>query len=306
MIQVSILIVNYNTVDLTLNCLESIYRWTSGITFEVVLVDNNSHDDSVKKIREKFPEVTIIASKENVGFGKANNLAAANATGEFLFLINTDITFIQNSVKLIYDFYNNNYSSLAIGSLGGLLYDINMNLEGCGSNFPTASSIIRTKFKKLPFFNRFLDDHQVGNLWKTNEVFFEVDYVMGADLFIKKELFDKLNGFDPYFFMYFEETDLAIRLKNCSLRNYIVTDIKLIHSAVLHKDEIVKKPFKNFWLRMTIKTSEVYYVKKNFSKSFPSYVLADIFFCFLSIFKSKFSFKENIQFFIKSLKLYFK
>lgn len=299
---ISIIIVNYNTVDLTLNCLQSIYQHTKGVDFEIILVDNASTDDSVSRIKSDFPAVVLIESPDNLGFGRANNLAIKQAKGEFLFLVNTDITFIQNSVKKLLDFYLENHKKLNIGSLGGLLLNIDRVVEGAGSSFPTAESIITDKLRsmKLSRSPRIRQESK----WNFASTFFEVDYVMGADLFIKHSLFNEVGGFDPYFFMYFEETDMSMRLAKQGYKNYIVNDVKIIHSEILKAGDVKVKPFKNNWLRKVVKKSESYYVKKNFRGSYAKYIMVDMLYLVGIFLKSRYTFRENVDFFKESIKNY--
>ena len=114
---VSIIIINYNTKLLTLDCLKSIYQHTKDIDFEVIVVDNASSDGSAEAIRESFPIVKVIEPNENLGFGRANNLGAKYAKGEYLFLLNSDTLLIENSIKKLYDFYIENEEKLHIGVL---------------------------------------------------------------------------------------------------------------------------------------------------------------------------------------------
>ena len=109
---VSIIIVNYNTKQLTLNCLKSIYEYTKDIDFEIIVVDNASSDGSVEAIRESFPIVNVIGSNENLGFGRANNLGAKYAQGKYLFLLNSDTLLIENSIKKLYDFRARQHNSV--------------------------------------------------------------------------------------------------------------------------------------------------------------------------------------------------
>ena len=102
--RVSIIIVNYKTKDLTLQCLDSVFQWTSGVEYEIILVDNHSEDGSVKKIRESYPNIKVIENKENQGFGRANNIGAKVAIGRYLFLLNSDTILVENVVKSFYDF----------------------------------------------------------------------------------------------------------------------------------------------------------------------------------------------------------
>lgn len=301
---ISIIIINYNTKALLINCLRSIIEFTENISYEIIVVDNASKDDSVEQVEKHFPEVKIIKLSQNIGFGNANNIAAKEAKGEFLFLINSDITFIENSCEKFLRFYNNNHQELRIGSLGCLLLDINKKINGAGSKFPNVSSIIKNKLRFLPFYNKFFPREKEENYWHINREYFEVDYVMGADFFIKKELFLKMGGFDSYYFMYFEETDLSLKLVENNYKNYIYNETKIIHSDILSPEEIKPRVVTSDKLRNIIHRSEIYYVKKNYKKNYILYLVIDIFilpFIFLS---KNYTFKENFNYIKNTFKCY--
>ena len=124
---VSIIIVNYNTKHLLEDCLSSLYALTQSIDFEVIVVDNASSDDSETYITRKFPQVKWINSGENIGFGRANNLGAKYADGKYLFLLNSDTLLLNNAIKAFYD-YAETHSEEQIGALGCWLVDSNHNL----------------------------------------------------------------------------------------------------------------------------------------------------------------------------------
>src|SRR5690348_12526562 len=132
---VSIIIVNYNTKDLLSNCIGSIYSNTKDVDFEIIIVDNASIDGSQELIKEKFPEVVLIESEVNLGFGKANNLGAEFAKGDYLFLLNSDTILQNNAVFYFLDFYKKN-NNLNIGCLGGMLVDENGEIIHSAEQFP--------------------------------------------------------------------------------------------------------------------------------------------------------------------------
>ena len=105
---VSVIIVNYNTVELTKQCILSIYNQTKDVNFEIIVVDNNSEDNSVKIIENNFPQVILINNSDNIGFGRANNLGVEIAKGKYIFFLNSDTILLNNAIKIFVDYMRKN------------------------------------------------------------------------------------------------------------------------------------------------------------------------------------------------------
>ena len=126
-IQVSVIIVSYNTKELTINTIKSVIDKTENVDYEIIVVDNDSKDGSVEELKKTFQDkITIIEPKENLGFGRANNLGIKYAKGEYVFLLNPDTELINNAIKIFYDYMEQNKQ---VGICGGNLYDKNNNPE---------------------------------------------------------------------------------------------------------------------------------------------------------------------------------
>ena len=120
--QVSVIIVNFNTRELLRNCLNSIYSQTKDISFEVIVSDNGSVDGSVEMLRSDFPQVILVDNKANLGFGTANNKGLDVAKGEFVFYLNSDTLLLNNAIKIFYDYWKQ-HESEQLGALGCNLVD---------------------------------------------------------------------------------------------------------------------------------------------------------------------------------------
>ncbi|MDD2493683.1 MAG: glycosyltransferase family 2 protein [Tissierellia bacterium] len=229
-IDVSIIIVSFNTKHLTLKCIESIIDHTIGIKYEIIVVDNASIDGSVEAIKAKFPIVSIIDSGENIGFGRANNLGVESAKGKYLFFLNSDCILIENAIMKMYDYFEKQNSlNNSIGAIGCYLLDSENNLNTSYKRFPTPGLLVGSRILDLVnrvFKTKFVTK-QVSNYTINRKG--EVDFITGADLFILNDIFTSLNGFDPSFFMYYEETDLQKRMSNKSLKRIILKDVNIIH-----------------------------------------------------------------------------
>ena len=202
---VSIIIVNYNTMQLTKNCIDSIVEYTKNITIEIIVVDNNSTDESIEELSNDN-RICFIESGYNLGFGRANNLGLNIAKGKYIFFLNSDTILLNNAIKIMFDFMEENSHKLRIGALGTILLDENHNKNHSFASFPKigkqlydewADHIIKIFGKKIDRLDRKI---QID----PNMFFFPVDYVTGADILVRKDVLDQYGAFDPSFFMYYE------------------------------------------------------------------------------------------------------
>lgn len=220
---VSIIIVNYNTKALTLQCIDSIYRKTERVSYEIIVVDNASSDGSAAEIRKLYLKVIVITSDVNLGFGKANNLGAERATGKYLFLLNSDTLLVNNAIHILFHFLESHSN---VGVCGGNLFNKEMKLTHSHVILmPGLLDELNSLFLSIPL--RLLYGNKRN--YNPTKAPLEVAYVTGADLMISRSLFEKLNGFDPDFFMYYEETELCLRVKNEDLQIINVPDSEIIH-----------------------------------------------------------------------------
>ena len=255
--KISIILVNYNTKELTLQTIRSIYEMTKEIEFEIIVVDNNSHDGSIMAIKENFKNVIVIENPLNSGFGIANNIGSEVALGEYLFFLNTDTILLNNAVKILADFLDENQN---IGAVGGNLYTKDLNpATSINRIFPGILSELDTFLFNIPskiIFNKsvFFNYSDLPIVFKGN--------ISGADLMIRKELFEKVGKFDKDFFMYYEETELLYRV--CKQRYALTSlpDAKIIHleGASEERKEIShKRSFDSKW-KYFIKTNKTKWI----------------------------------------------
>lgn len=289
MVQVSVIIVNYNTKQMTNECIESIIAYTNGLNYEIILVDNGSSDGS-KEFFEKKEGIVYIYSNENLGFGRANNLGAEKATGNYLFLLNSDTLLFDNSIKKMLDFFTLNQNVLKIGALGCILIDDNKSMINSGGFFPCSKNYIKSFFRiPVPIFSISLkEEYQL------------IDFVTGADLMIDKDLFKKIGGFDENFFLYYEETDLQKRIADLGYQNYLLTTTNIIH---LEGGSDLGGKTSNF-KRIVIHESRNRYLSKHDKKYYKKYVIVDFFMNIARFIISDYTLKEKITFFKANLKSY--
>lgn len=224
---VSVIIVNYNTMEITLNCINSIFEHTKDISFEVILVDNASTDGS-KEYFEKDTRVVYVYNDENIGFGRANNIGYTYAKGKYLFFLNSDTTLLNNALKMFFIHAERRKNVDAI--YGTILLDVNNNVNSSYGQFYTWKEhllgLIELYFGKFKFIkNKYLFKRKEFGFVNDEML---VDWIIGADLFIPRLIFDKIH-FNPAFFMYCEEVYLQYKLKKMNISSIIIRTPKIIH-----------------------------------------------------------------------------
>ena len=264
---VSIIIVNYNTMDLTRNCLKSVFEQTKDISFEVIVSDNGSNDGSIEMIKSEFPQVVLIENNANLGFGAANNRGLKMTKGKYIFYLNSDTVLLNNAVKNFFDYWENSPKKEKIGALGCVLQDENGNLIHSGGEFPKYNSICKERFSELihsrakylllKLYLEKLYRFSRKEIKSERVIHGEVDYVTGADLFM---LNDSFAEFDERFVLYYEETDLQKNLRNqTGKKSLLISEPKIIH--LLHKGRTEKIRFETF-STFHNKVSSVLYFEK--------------------------------------------
>lgn len=219
---VSIIIINYNTKELTLNCIKSIIDKTKDINYEIILVDNNSTDGS-KELFSSLDNIAYHYLDVNIGFGRANNYGVKYSKGKYIFFLNPDTILMNNAIKILYETINNKKE---VGAVGGNLYQEN--------NIPTISF-----FRIFPSFKSEFNSY-LGNVFlklrygksinfNYSKKIINVKYIIGADLMMSKYLFEDLGGFDPSYFMYYEETDLEYRIHKKGFKILNNPNAKIYH-----------------------------------------------------------------------------
>lgn len=220
---ISIIIVNYNTPELVVDCIQSITENTKDIEFEIIVVDNHSSPSDETIIKNQCPDVKYIYLENNFGFGFANNRGSEIANGDYLFFLNSDTIIIDNS---IFELYSYLCQQPNIGVCGGNLFDKDMKpTSSCTRLFPglkyqlsllTGNIFLKFKYGKNLSFN--YSDEAIM-----------VARVSGADMMIKSSLFNEIGRFDEDYFMYSEETDLMYRLGVAGYPSVCINKSKIIH-----------------------------------------------------------------------------
>jgi GT2 family glycosyltransferase len=224
--EVSLIIVSFNTRDVLRESLQSVEREQGNLSLEIFVVDNNSRDGSAEMVEAEFPQVRVLRSQVNLGFGAANNLALELAQGRFVVLLNSDAFLCGNALHLSIQHMN---ESPNVGLAGGRLVGRDLSLQPSARMFPTIFSDflvlsgLADKFPKSRFFGRF------DRTWADPMQPAEVDWVPGAFSIIRAGALRKVGFFDPDFFLYSEEVDLCRRIQDAGYKIMYWPDILVIH-----------------------------------------------------------------------------
>lgn len=207
----SIIIVSYNTRDLTIDCLNSVFDSDTEYTYEVIVVDNDSRDDSVPAIKEQFPQVRLIENHANTGFAKANNQAMEIAHGRYMLLLNSD-TIVQPGTLQTMLAYMEEHPAVGASGCKVILPDGSLD-KACRRGFPTPSASFYYAFGLSRLFpdNPRFNQYHLSYL-DPNDTY-PVDCLVGAFMLLRQETFAQVGGLDETFFMYGEDIDWCYRIK---------------------------------------------------------------------------------------------
>lgn len=284
--KLSIVIVNYNVEHFLEQCLFSVRKAIANIEAEVFVVDNNSVDGSLKMLADKFPEVKVIANKDNVGFSRANNQAIRISTGEYVLLLNPDTVVEDDTFTKTIEFMDSHPDA---GGLGVKMVDGKGRfLPESKRGLPTPATAFYKMFgltKLFPHSKRFAR-YYLGHL--DNDEINEVEILAGAFMLMRRETLDKCGLLDETFFMYGEDIDLSYRITLAGYKNYYYPKTRIIH----YKGESTKKTSVNYVL-VFYKAMEIF-VRKHFAdkgaKTFSFFINLAIYFkAFLALLSQFFS-----------------
>lgn len=257
-IKLSIIIVNYNAEKLLLDCVKSIYKSNNDTTLEVIIVDNDSKDNSRKLISSEYPQVQWVQNTENVGFAKANNQAMKIAKGQYIMLLNNDTVVLDKALDKLVQFLDKNPETAAAGPR---ILNADKSLQlSCRRGLPNAVNSIGY-FSKL--YKVFPNNKALGGYAMTyisDKASHEVECLSGAAMVVRKTVIDKIGGLDENFFMHFEDVDFCLRIGKLGYKLFYVHDSEIIHLKGQSSKLRSKKVIEDF------NNSLLYYYKKNYSK----------------------------------------
>ncbi|MFD0963038.1 glycosyltransferase family 2 protein [Pseudofulvibacter geojedonensis] len=216
--QLSVIILNYNVCSFLELCIKSVKSAIENIEAEIIVIDNNSPDDSCSMVKKLFPEITLIENKENVGFAKANNQGVAIAKGEYVCILNPDTVVANNTFTEILTFAKTKQN---LGIIGCRLID------GTGAFLPESKREVPTPIVSLKKMLGLSESYYASNVQESDVA--KVPILVGAFMLMKKEVYEEVNGFDETYFMYGEDIDLSYTILKAGYTNYYYGKTSVIH-----------------------------------------------------------------------------
>ncbi len=274
----SIIIVSYNTKDFLAECLESIKDNVSEeISYEVIVVDNASADDSVEYVKKHFPNVEMIASSENLGFSKANNLGVQSSVGRYVLFLNPDTVIRKGALEYMTKFMDVTKDA---GAATCYLEMVNGKLDDAAHRgFPTPWNALcyfsgLTKlFPRTPLFSGY-------NLsWKDLKNVHDIDALAGAFMLVRREAGEAVGWWDARYFFYGEDLDFCYQLKKKGWKIYFVPDVKILHykgvsGGIKKHSQHISTASRETKVRATLARFEAMkiFYRKNYMKQYPQFV----------------------------------
>ncbi|HYM20924.1 MAG TPA: glycosyltransferase [Candidatus Kapabacteria bacterium] len=226
---ISVIIVNYNVREFLRGALESVRRSLAfgGLAGEIFVVDNASRDGSAEMVRASFPDVRLIALEENLGFGKANNIAMKQAQGDYLLILNPDTIVGEDTLRAMTDFMRVHPDA---GVSGCKLLNADGSFQiSCRRGFPTPWASFTKLFGLSSFFPNSPRFAQYNLTYLSTDETYEIDALAGAFMMISRAAYEKTSGFDEDYFMYGEDIDLCYRIKQAGFKVYYVHSTSTVH-----------------------------------------------------------------------------
>lgn len=274
----SIIIVNYNACDFLRECLESLHSNISAeITYEIIVVDNASSDASADMVAKEFPNVTLIASKENLGFSKGNNAGVKKASGRYVLFLNPDTVMEKNTIETMIRFMD---VTPRCGASTCLLRLENGSLDdGAHRGFPTPwnSFCYFSGLAKVFPRSTFLNGYNLG--WKDIDKRHEIEALVGAFMLVRREAGEDVRWWDEDYFFYGEDLDFCYNLKQKNWKIYFIPDVEILHykgvsGGIKKHTEKITTASKETKIRATqerFRAMKLFY-QKHYMKKYPTIV----------------------------------
>lgn len=222
----SIIILNYKTKGLVKQCIRNVKVSTAGLDYEIIVVDNDSQDGIAQMMLENFPDIKFIQTGKNLGFAAGNNVGIRQAQGNYVLILNPDVTVLNGSIAKMIEFMKNNPEA---GVVGPKLINPDGSFQISCRTFQTPKYILyrRTPFGMLPFAKKELGKHLMLDFDHNSTK--EVDWFLGASMLLRKKILDEVGLFDERFFMYLEDMDLCRRVWMNGYKVYYLAEAEMVH-----------------------------------------------------------------------------
>lgn len=254
--EVSIVIISWKMRDLLERMLKSLYNFTTELNFEVILIDNNSSDGTIEMIENEFPSIKLIKNSENRGVAPARNQGLEIASGKYVVILDADMELVENSIIQLREFMERNPDC---GLVGCKLVDTEGNLQFSCKRFPNVTAFLHRRLEVFSFFknSKTLKHHTIQE-WDHNSVK-EVDYLIGACQFIRKDALDQIGFYDDKIFYGPEDIDFCLRMWRAGWKVMYYPFTRIIH----HEQRITKQ---NYFSVLSLKHLKgIFYIFKKYN-----------------------------------------
>ena len=255
---ISIIIVSYNTCALLRDCLLSVLEKTRGVAYEILVVDNASHDESCAMVEKEFPEARLIRNRENLGFSKANNLAIKESRGNYVLLLNSDTVLENNAVEILFEFMQ---AHPRAGACGPLLLNADKTVQRSIDTNPTVISMM-LRLNRNRAWRFFSDKYHPHVFGYSKRCQIPDGWLTGAVLMIRKAVFPEVGLLDEAYFFMMEDCDWGLAVSRSSWETWFVPEAVVTHllgsSGKSHSEE------QKIFGEVQCLRQHRYYVRKNF------------------------------------------
>lgn len=254
MLDLSIVIVNWNVRDLLRQCLNSILADLQTCTLEIIVIDNASTDGSVEMVRQKFPQVRLIASEVNLGYTGGNNLGITTSQGRYILLLNPDTEVVGDALSQMVAYMDAHPN---VGALGPQLLNPDGSVQSSRRRFPT----LCTAFVESTVIQQWWPDNRILRRYyvqdRPDDAISEVDWVTGACILLRREAVEQVGLLDDDFFMYSEELDWCRRARDAGWKVVYLPTAQVIHHEGKSSEQVL--PFRH----IRFQTSKIHYFRKH-------------------------------------------
>lgn len=259
----SIIIINYHSAHFTRKCLQSIRANASGMYLEIVVIDNDSHDECGEMVCREFPEVVFIQSEKNLGFAGANNLGAARSQGRFLLFLNPDTEIQGTAIQSLLRALESRADAAMVGARllnsDGSVQTTSITAFPSILNQTFGAESLRRKFPKSVLWG-------MSALFEHHTEPVPVDAISGACMMIRREAFDAVGGFTPEYFMYAEDMDLCLKVNHAGWKVLYVPDAVVVH----HGGQSSASRPESHYAAIMIRESMAQFMKRHKGRSYAA------------------------------------